>query len=137
MKSYDSETCGQYVVKALFNARKYAYICSPYIDEKYANAILDLAERKVFVKVISSSSEMFYFFRDHGSKTLRYNITHDNSPIVHTKMYIADDCFGAEGSANLTYNGMWQQMNSLSYCERRDEVESLKKRFEKLWETVA
>ena len=45
---------GKYIAYRLFNAKKYAYICSPYIDQYYADAILELAEKGVLVKVIAS-----------------------------------------------------------------------------------
>lgn len=138
MKSIDSLKTGEHIVKTLFNARKYAYICSPYIDEKYANAILDLAEKGCIVKVIASSDDLFYFFRDYSRRlrNFRYNITPDNSPIVHSKMYIADDTLGIEGSTNLTYNGLWQQMNTIHICENIGEVSALRLRFENLYSSI-
>ncbi|MCI0559242.1 MAG: hypothetical protein MN733_12165 [Nitrososphaera sp.] len=57
MKSYNGTGTGKYIVKKLFNGEKYALICSPDIDEYYAEAILRLAEKGINVKVIASNSQ--------------------------------------------------------------------------------
>lgn len=131
---------GKYIVKKLFNAEKYALICSPYIDEYYADAILRLAERGISVKVIASNRQagrlyLEEFFEEYEGKDENFDyILVDGEGFVHVKLYVIDGNYAADGSPNLTRAGMWNNVEHLNVYESYEEVQNLKKSFEKIWE---
>jgi hypothetical protein len=48
-------------------------------------------------------------------------------------MYVVDDVYAADGSANLMYNGLWNQVNNIHVYDIPAEVQSIKRTFEKIW----
>ena len=139
MKDYVGLGMGKYISYRLFNAKKYAYVCSPYIDQYYADAILDLAEKGVLVKIIASDKQaggfsLVDYFEDNyeGGEDNFDCITLDGDGFVHSKMYVVDDNYAVDGSANLTYNGLWNQVNNVHVYETLSEVQNVKRTFEKI-----
>jgi len=133
---------GKYIACKLFNAQNYAFICSPYIDQYYAEAILKLAKRGIKVRVISTDKQAggFYLadYFDRHAESLGDNFDYlifekgDNN-FIHSKMYIIDDKYAVDGSCNLTKAGLWQNVEHVNVYPFPNEVHSIKKSFEKIW----
>jgi hypothetical protein len=48
---------GNYIEKQLFSAKNYVCVCSPFISPSYAKRLLQLLDRGIKAKVITSDSE--------------------------------------------------------------------------------
>lgn len=57
------------------------------------------------------------------------------SSFVHAKMYISNS-MAIEGSANLTYKGMHSNVEHITITRSAEDVESLKKEFFRLWDSL-
>jgi phosphatidylserine/phosphatidylglycerophosphate/cardiolipin synthase-like enzyme len=140
MKDYVGTGMGKYIAHKLFNAKKYAYICSPYIDRYYADAILGLAEKGVLVKVMATDRQaggfsLLDYFEDSYDGGENFDcITIDGEGFVHSKIYVVDDAYAVDGSANLTYSGLWNQVNNIHVYDTSTEVQNVKRSFEKIWD---
>lgn len=53
---------------------------------------------------------------------------------VHAKLYISNE-MAIHGSANLTYNGMYKNIEHIEIVRDKQKIESLKRDFMKLWES--
>jgi len=142
VKTFDGKEMGKHIAYKLFNASKYAYICSPYIDQYYAEAILRMAKRGVIVRVISTGRQAGSFslgdYFEQEADSIGDNFDYlifeksDNN-FIHAKMYIIDDKYAIDGSCNLTKAGLWNNVEHLNVYDFEDEVQSIKKSFEKIW----
>lgn len=142
MRDYLGTGMGKHLVYRLFNAKKYAYICSPYIDYKYSGAILKMADRGIPIKLVTTdrqpsgfyASEYFgKYYRDSKNKDLEVLLI-GGEGFVHSKLYVIDDSYAVDGSANLTYAGLWNQVNNIHVYDTSEEVQNLKSSFEKIWD---
>ena len=133
---------GKYIAYKLFNAQNYAYICSPYIDQYYAEAILKLARRGVNVKVISTDKQAGgfylgdYFEQQAGSIGNNFDyliFEKDYNNFIHAKMYVIDNKYAVDGSCNLTRAGLWNNVEHVNVYDFADEVQAIKESFEKIW----
>lgn len=139
MKTVVGKGVGKHIVKHLFNARKQALICSPWLDEHYAEAIVRMAQRGVNVKLITSNKKTGDFpacaylmsHRPDGEDS-HLEITRIDSSFIHAKMYVADEEYAALGSANLTTAGMYENVECIAVCDGA-EVHNIKDDFEKIW----
>lgn len=137
---------GKHVVDRLFNARNYAYICSPYISRDFAHKIVALARNDVNVKVLttSQSTDNDFFIRSYfleereadGLGNLHHLVLKRTSKngIFHAKLYVIDDSYAMSGSANLTEPGMKSNSEIMHVSETPQEVQMLKAVFEKFWQ---
>jgi phosphatidylserine/phosphatidylglycerophosphate/cardiolipin synthase-like enzyme len=141
MNTFVGKGAGKYIVKRLFNAKKQALICSPYLSKHYADAIVKMVERGVNVRLITSNEKSgnfhaySYFMKYTTPKTEQkasLEITIIDSSFIHAKMYVADDEFAAFGSANLTIAGMWENVENIATHDGV-EVSSIREGFEKIW----
>jgi phosphatidylserine/phosphatidylglycerophosphate/cardiolipin synthase-like enzyme len=116
------ESTGKYIIKRLFNAKRQALICSPYVSKHYADAIVKMVGKGINVKLITTNEKtgnfhaheyfMRYAIPKSGQKA-SLEITIVDSSFIHAKMYLSDDEFAAFGSANLTIAGMWENVENI------------------------
>ena len=140
MKTFVGKGVGKHIIYHLFNAKKQALICSPWLDEHYAEAIVRMAQRGVNVKLITSNRKTGDFSAyAYIMKHLRPNggnspleLTMVDSSFIHAKLYVVDEEYAAIGSANLTTAGMYENVESIATCDGVD-VHSIKNDFEKIW----
>ena len=52
---------------------------------------------------------------------------------VHAKIYVVDGRIAMVGSANLTYSGLWNNIEHLLITQTQEEVEMIEGDFDKLW----
>lgn len=142
MRDYVGTGMGKYLAYKLFNASKYAYICSPYIDQKYAGAIVQMAKRGIPIKLITTDRQAGgLYLSDYFGGYYRKSKDNDfevlmveGEGFVHSKMYVVDDDFAVDGSANLTYAGLWNQVNNIHVYDTPEEVSRIKNTFDKIWD---
>lgn len=140
MNTFVGKGAGKYVIKRLFNAKRQALICSPYLSKPYAEAIVKMVERGVNVKLITSNEKtrnfhahayIMKYSQTNGQKgSLDFTIV--GSSFIHAKMYVADDDFAAFGSANLTIAGMWENVENIVTYDGAEGI-SIRKGFERIW----
>jgi phosphatidylserine/phosphatidylglycerophosphate/cardiolipin synthase-like enzyme len=138
MRSYVDRQAGNYIHTKLKNAKDYAYICSPYIDRRYLNEIIALAN-KIPVKLITTDRQKGFYLKSYLTSNLTQpnhlqSLISKNSDIIHAKIYVIDDKYAVDGSANLTDNGLWHQVNYLHQYDKPEEVAEIKKVFERIWD---
>jgi phosphatidylserine/phosphatidylglycerophosphate/cardiolipin synthase-like enzyme len=138
LKTFVGKGVGKYMVKRLFNARREALICSPWLSEHYADAIIRMVRRGIRVKLITSNKRTADFrandyFMGHwkpDGQTL--DLTIMDSSFIHAKMYVVDEEYAVIGSANLTEAGMYENVESIVTYDGA-EVVQIRKEFEKIW----
>lgn len=115
MRIERSNETGQYVIKRLFDARNYAYICSPYISEQYAQEIARLAKKCLSVKVLTSDKiiEKGFYVRNYfrtvkekeGLNNLHYLVVrHRGDSFDHSKLYVIDDEYAVSNTTLHLFN---------------------------------
>lgn len=138
MRNYVDRHTGRYIHSRLNDAKTSAWICSPYIDKKYLDMLIELASGNIDVRLITTNRQSGYNVREY----LKQNQTNLNSfhPLiltgddyVHAKLYIIDDDCAIEGSVNLTSNGLWNQPNYVHVHESQEEVRIVKDTFNRIW----
>ena len=138
MRSYVDRRAGRYIHSKLRSASRSAYICTPYIDQKYIDELVSLTQRKILVKLISGSSQKSFNLKDYlRSCPIDYqNFKHVVTPrtdFVHAKIVIIDEKYAVDGSANLTKNGLWEQVNYVHVYDTEGEVRQVIDAFDKIW----
>lgn len=138
MRSYVDRRAGRYIHSKLKTAKKSVYICTPYIDQKYVDELIMLANRQILVKLVSSSKQAYFDLRDYLlSSTIDYlyfkHLIVPKTDFVHAKILVIDNCYAVDGSANLTKNGLWDQVNYIHVYEDPKEIQEVINAFEKIW----
>lgn len=139
MRTFVGKGVGKDIIKQLFNAKEQALICSPWLDEHYAEAIVRMAERGVDVKLITSNKRTgdlpaCAYLMSHipNGEDSPLEITRMDSSFIHAKMYVVDEEYAALGSANLTMDGMYENVECIAICNGA-EAHSIRDNFEKIW----
>jgi phosphatidylserine/phosphatidylglycerophosphate/cardiolipin synthase-like enzyme len=137
MRNYVDRCTGRYIHARLNNAEKSAWICTTYIDKKYAEILISLAKSDVEVKLISTNKQTGFFLRNYiASQSPPPNFKSmilTGTNFVHAKLYIIDDEYAIDGSVNLTANGFWNQPNYIHIHESKEEVNVVKDTFNRIW----
>lgn len=176
--SYSGKESYKYVDRIL-KGEKNLMIVSPYIDEYYANYLVNHARGKR-IRILSSSMHagaarrlrgrnvwpavrfsmlvaafniMFFLFGLQflaflavssaaavlylalslvGKRDISLRVPKD---FVHAKMYIGDSV-AAEGSANLTYAGMHQNVEHMDVIYDRKRIADLRRQFSRMWDSA-
>lgn len=138
MRSYVHKKAGGYIHSKLKTASKSVYICTPYIDQKYVDELVSLTIRNVLVKLISGSRQSNFNLKEYlHSCAIDYRyFQHVITPkrdFVHAKIFIIDEKYAVDGSANLTKNGLWEQVNYIHVYDETEEVQKVIGDFNKIW----
>ena len=137
MKSYVDRRTGKYIHSRLRDAVKSVFICTPYIDEKYIGELANLSKRNVLVKLISGNRQTNFTLKEHLKKCeinhqCFQHIIASGKDFIHAKIMIIDNNYAVDGSANLTKNGLWEQVNYI-HVYQGEEVRQIVDVFEKIW----
>lgn len=126
----DHEPVGEIVYLNMINkARKYVYICTPYliVDSQMITALTSAAKGGVDVRIITPYIGDKWFVQA-VSRSYYKNLIHNGVKIyeylpgfIHSKTYISDDCYGIVGTINMDYRslymhfecGVWLYNNSI------------------------
>jgi len=152
METYVGRGAGAHIEKELFSAKDYALICSPWITSEFAKRVIQMVERGVQVRVITSNNKAgdtdktLKLFQDLGRPPRDFlgRIKKDWAPppfdykiiderFVHAKIYVADGKYAVTGSANLTESGLWRNAEHIIIMKKPEEVDMIERDYEHLW----
>ena len=140
MKAYLDAGAGSKITPLLWNAKKSAWIISPWIGKDYAEKLAFLSQSGVDVRIITSNDpfnmDSIAILETAKNAHLNFLVLDKNnekSTFIHSKLYIVDGSYGVSGSANLTYSGLNTNVESLSITETPEEVKELEHNFMKTW----
>ena len=152
METYVGRGAGSHIEKQLFSSKDYALICSPWISSQYAKKIIQMVERGVSCRVITSdkiagdsdeSLKLLQEFvkpkkdylgrtkKDWSPPPFEYKIIAER--FVHAKIYTHDGLYAVTGSANLTDSGLWHNVEHIIIMNNSNDVEKIEHDFEHLW----
>lgn len=152
MKTHVGKGAGDHIEMQLFQAKKYVRVCSPFIAPSYAKRLLLLLNKGVEVRIITSDSE-----NKDGNTTrdllkeavkppkdvfgrtkkgwvrpaLDYKVI--KRDFIHAKIYVIDGALAITGSPNLTYGGLWKNIEHIVITENPQEARMIESDYEKLW----
>ena len=154
VKTHIGRGAGNYIEKQLFYAKKYVCVCSPFISPLYAQRLLLLLNTGAKVRVITSDSEN----KDRDGNTTRDLLKKAARPprdllgrtkkdwvrpaldykvikrdFIHAKIYVVDGELAMAGSPNLTYGGLWKNIEHLIITENAQEAKMIEDDYERLW----
>jgi phosphatidylserine/phosphatidylglycerophosphate/cardiolipin synthase-like enzyme len=152
METYVGRGAGAHIEKELFSAKDYALICSPWISSEFAKRIVQMVERGVQVRVITSNKKAgdtektLEILKDFAKppRDLLGRVKKDWAPppfdykiidekFVHAKIYTVDGKYAITGSANLTESGLWHNVEHIVIMKNPLEVEKIENDYEHLW----
>ncbi len=134
----DSEPLAQNVYTAiLHNAKRYVYICTPYliIDEELENALLLAAKRGIDVRMITPAipdkKYVHALTRSHYAKLLSGGVQlYEYTPgFIHAKSFVCDDEVATVGTVNMDYRSLYLHFECGVYCYRSSMIADLKEDF--------
>jgi phosphatidylserine/phosphatidylglycerophosphate/cardiolipin synthase-like enzyme len=70
------------------------------------------------------------FYKRRGFKNLQIRVS--DEVFIHEKIYI-NEYAAVTGSANLTYNGLYKNIEHIDLTNNPDKVAALKKHFDRIW----
>ncbi|MGI0077214.1 MAG: phospholipase D family protein [Nitrosopumilaceae archaeon] len=138
--------------KELFSAKKYALICSPWVSPSFAKKIIQLVDKNVQVRLITSNQQQegkfdtLEMLRDFTSPPkdflgrskkgwtpppFDYKIIED--AFIHAKIYVIDGTYAVVGSANLTEYGLWKNVEHIVMTHTPEDVAHIESDYEHLW----
>lgn len=154
MKTHTGRGVGNILEKELFYATKYAFVCSPFISPSYAKRLVQLVENGIQVRVITTDEN----YKDKNGDNTRIVFKDAVKPstnflgrtkkdwvrppldykiikrdFVHAKIYVVDGKVAMVGSPNLTYSGLWNNIEHLMFTHDSSEVRMIEDDYEKLW----
>ncbi len=151
--TYVGRGAGDFIEKQLFSAEKYLLICSPWIDSIYAVRIISMARNNVQINIITSNDKskeehkktleelreaakvpkgpLGRRKKDYVPLPLNYRII--DAKFIHPRIYCADGRYAVVGSATLTQNGLWKNVEHVIMVNDPEEVQRIETDFERLW----
>lgn len=142
MKTYSGSDAGSLIEPILWNAKKSAWVISPWLGQKYAEQLAILSQKGIEVRIITSNEdynlESLEILKASENPNLLLLVLRKEKPdvkptFVHAKIYIADNELAVQGSANLTYSGLHSNVESLSIAETKEEVQQIEMEFRRIW----
>lgn len=154
MRSHIGRESGNHVEKQLFSAKNYVYICSPIISPAYVKRLLvQLVDTGIKACIITSDDNTKDKYGDKTPKLLKNGVKQDRRLFskskdpakpqlefklvkrgrINTNLYIVDGMSAITGSANLTEDSMWNNLEHLLIAENAKEVKAMEHDFENLW----
>ncbi len=151
MRSYAGRGVGAHFLEDMLLAERYVYVVSRWISPEYADRLIERAREGVAVRIITSNDPekhhqealkrlrkalrpgklLLLRRRDWEPPNMELGIVEQR--YLHVKMYVYDDKLAVVGSANLTQHGMWSNIEHIVVFDQPEEIEAIKRDFEKLW----
>ncbi len=134
----DNEALAQNVYAAiLHNARRYVYICTPYLimDEELESALLLAAKRGVDVRMITPAipdkQYVHALTRSHYPKLLAGGVKmYEYTPgFLHAKSFVCDDEVATVGTVNMDYRSLYLHFECSVYFYRSSLIPDIKRDF--------
>lgn len=131
----DDEICAQNIYMNIINqAKKYCYICTPYliIDTEMINALILCAKRGVDVRLVTpgipDKKLVFLITRSYYEQLIRGGVRiYEYTPgFVHAKVFVSDDRVATVGTVNLDYRSLYLQFENGTYLYDSQKVLDVK-----------
>lgn len=135
----DHETVGENVyLNLLFKAKKYVYICTPYliIDNEMVTALSLAAKSGVDIRIITPHKEDKWYVhiltRAYYEQLIKVGIRiYEYTPgFIHSKTFVCDDEIGIVGSINMDYRSLYLHFECGTWLYKTSTVADIKKDFE-------
>ncbi|MBP3887049.1 MAG: cardiolipin synthase [Cellulosilyticum sp.] len=139
----DQETVGENVyLNLLFKAKKYVYICTPYliVDNEMVTALSLAAKSGVDIRIITPHKEDKWYVhiltRAYYEQLIRAGIkVYEYTPgFIHSKTFVSDDELGIVGSINMDYRSLYLHFECGTWLYKTSTVADIKKDFEEMLE---
>jgi len=155
--TYVGRGAGDFIEKQLFSAEKYLLVCSPWIDSIYAVRAVSKARKNVQILILTSSDKsneqhkkaleelqeatkvpkrmMIRRKQDYVPLPLNYRVV--DKRFIHPIIYCVDGRYAVVGSAMLTQNDLWKNVEHLIIMNEPEEVQKIERDFEHLWRSYS
>ena len=120
----DDEICAQNIYMNIINqAKKYCYICTPYliIDTEMINALILCAKRGVDIRLVTpgipDKKLVFLITRSYYEQLIKGGVKiYEYTPgFVHAKVFVSDDRVATVGTVNLDYRSLYLHFENGTY----------------------
>ena len=134
----DDEPVGETVyINMVSRAKKYVYICTPYlvVDNEIMNALASAAKCGVDVRIICPHiPDKWYVHlvtRSYYAPLLRAGVRiYEYTPgFIHSKTFVCDDVYGVCGTINLDYRSLFLHHECAVWMYRSSAVADMKSAF--------
>ncbi|MBE6023975.1 MAG: cardiolipin synthase [Cellulosilyticum sp.] len=135
----DHETVGENVyLNLLYKAKKYVYICTPYliVDNEMVTALSLAAKSGVDIKIITPHKEDKWYVhiltRSYYEQLIKVGIKiYEYTPgFIHSKTFVCDDEIGIVGSINMDYRSLYLHFECGTWLYKTSTVAAIKQDFE-------
>ena len=139
----DHETVGENVyLNVLHKAKKYVYICTPYliVDNEMVTALSLAAKSGVDVRIITPHKEDKWYVhiltRAYYEELIKVGIKiYEYEPgFIHSKTFVCDDEIGIVGSINMDYRSLYLHFECGTWLYKSSTIKDIKKDFLKTQE---
>lgn len=134
----DSEPVGETAyINMLSRAKKYVYICTPYlvVDNEIMNALTSAAKCGVDIRLITPHiPDKWYVHlvtRSYYAPLLRAGVRiYEYTPgFIHSKSFVCDDAYGICGTINLDYRSLFLHHECAVWMYKSSAVADMKESF--------
>lgn len=131
---FDDEICAENVYLNIINqARRYLYICTPYlvIDNETLTALTLAAKRGVDVRIITpgipDKKIVYQLTRSYYPQLIRHGVKiyEYTAGFVHAKSFVCDDEIATVGSVNLDYRSLYHHFECGCYLYKNSVVQEI------------
>ncbi len=131
---FDDEICAENVYLNIINhARRYLYICTPYlvIDHETLTALTLAAKRGVDVRLITpgipDKKIVYQLTRSYYPELIRHGVKiyEYTAGFVHAKSFVCDDEIATVGSVNLDYRSLYHHFECGCYLYKNSVVQEI------------
>jgi len=141
--SESTDKAGEVIEPILFKAKEQVDVSSPYISPKYAEKLIEMANKGIKIRVITwrpkELKEEYKYHKDaldlleNESKKQKNLQVKAVEKLHHIKMYLTDRRMSITGSANLTESGMYHNVEHVHVKFDLAAVSKDMSDFEELW----
>jgi phosphatidylserine/phosphatidylglycerophosphate/cardiolipin synthase-like enzyme len=148
MQSHIGVGIGKYIEEEFLKSKTSIMISSPIITPKFAKSLIELAEKGIHIKIVTSprideESEranmmLSKFSNEKNNNQLQKKlelkiIDNKKFPMNHAKIYLIDNKTAIIGSLNLAEVHFWKYIEYLWIMDEPEFVNQVKDDFQKLW----
>ena len=135
----DHETVGENVyLNLLYKAKKYVYICTPYliVDNEMVTALSLAAKSGVDIRIITPHKEDKWYVhiltRSYYEQLIKVGIKiYEYTPgFIHSKTFVCDDEIGIVGSINMDYRSLYLHFECGAWLYQTSTVAAIKQDFQ-------
>jgi len=149
---YTGRRTGKYIEKQFFDAKKSAYVCSPWISTSYVEKMILMASKGIDIKIITQEEKQgmkdtIDLIRNASSypgvqktnvkRHFHYRILPAKmAGFVHVKQYVIDGDYAISGSANFSKTGLWNNHESITIYQGMSNARVIEDQFDGIWNST-